>query len=120
MKITPGRTVLYTLSAQDAEEITRRRTTGNSIADRIKEDKWPVGAQAHIGNPVQAGDTFPAVAVRVSGEGDYDPPVNLQVLLDGNDVFWATSRHEDPDAGKVSAGIVAAHKPGTWHWPARA
>jgi hypothetical protein len=107
MKITIGRTVLYVLSDEDAKQINRRRTDSGSISDRIKLEKWPLGAQAHIGNPVGAGDIRPAVAVRVFGEGD-KPPVNLQVLLDGNDVYWATSRAED-----------AAKTQGTWHWPDR-
>jgi hypothetical protein len=32
--------------------------------------------------------------------------VNLQVYLDGNDAFWATSRHEGPDESE-------------WQWPER-
>jgi len=107
MKITTGRTVLYVLNEADAEAINRRRTSSGSIAERIKEDKWPIGAQAHIGNGAQTGDICPAVAVRIFSHTD-NPPVNLQVLLDGNDIYWATSRHED-----------AAKVPGTWHWPER-
>jgi hypothetical protein len=107
MKITPGRIVLYVLSQDDADQINRRRTNGASIAERIKQDKWPCGAQAHIGNTVSAGDIYPAVAVRVSGATD-EPSVNLQVLLDGSDNYWATSRHE-----------VASKLQGTWHWPER-
>lgn len=105
MKITIGRTVLYRLNEQDAAQINRRRTNGSSIAARIEEGKWPEGAQAHIGNVVQAGEAFPAVALRVWGSGD-NPPVNLRVLLDGNDDLWATSRHEGPDNGQ-------------WFWPTR-
>lgn len=108
MKITTGRVVLYVLSESDAQAINRRRTDGGSIASRIKEDKWPLGAQAHIGNTVTAGDICPAVAIRVWSE-DENPPVNFHVLLDGNDTFWATSRHE---------GGSKSH--GTWHWPERA
>lgn len=108
MKIKTGRTVLYVLSQQDVEQINRRRTTGQSIAARIAEDKWPVGAQAHIGNHNEAGDILPAVVVRVWDKEQENPPVNLQVLLDGNDVYWATSRKED-----------VQNTPGTWHWPER-
>jgi len=107
MKITTGRTVLYVLNEADVDAINRRRTSGASIAERIKEEKWPLGAQAHIGNTVQVGDICPAVAIRVWGDGE-NPPVNFQVLLDGNDTYWATSRHEDESKSA-----------GTWHWPAR-
>jgi hypothetical protein len=115
MDITIGRTVHYTLSEQDAAEINRRRTNGSSIVARMKSSisateggaepihGWPAGAQAHIGNDAQAGQEYPAVSVRVWTPG----MANLQVLLDGNDVYWATSRHE---------GIG----PGTWAWPPRA
>ena len=114
MDITIGRTVHYTLNEQDAAEINRRRTSGKSIAERMKVQisqvetetpilGWPTGAQAHIGNEAAAGQVFPAVSVRV-----WTPAMaNLQVLLDGNDVYWATSRHEGTE-------------PGTWAWPPRA
>lgn len=112
-----GRIVHYQISAQDAEEITRRRTTGKSIAARMKQEVqlrdgtqpavfgWPAGAQAHIGNDVKEGDMFPMLIVRVWGT-DPTSCVNGQVFLDGNDVFWALSR---------SAG----DRPGTFAWPQR-
>jgi hypothetical protein len=130
--ITKGEMVLYTLSAADAEQINRRRTDGASIAARMKmrvrgeheahEEQiksqaaiygWPAGAQAHIGNSAKEGAQYPAMVVEdwsqhteASGAGTPDDPaVNLQVFLDGTDVFWATSRHED--ASKSPA-------PGTW------
>jgi hypothetical protein len=58
---------------------------------------------------VREGEIYPAVAVRIFSHTD-NPPVNFQVLLDGCDVYWATSRQED--AAKVPV-------PGTWHWPER-
>jgi hypothetical protein len=115
MDITIGRTVHYTLNEQDAAEINRRRTSGALIAARMKASVpavqggggdiygWPAGAQAHIGNDAQAGQVYPAVSVRVWSPG----MANLQVMLDGNDVYWATSRHEGTE-------------PGTWAWPPRA
>ncbi len=109
---TLGRIVQYRLSAQDAEAINRRRTTGRSIADRMKQEAtnnvmaWPAGAQAHIGNSVSEGDTFPMLLTRIWGS-DATSAVNGQVLLDGNDVFWATSR-------------VVGEGPGTFSWPVRA
>lgn len=107
MEITIGRVVFYTLSEQDAAEINRRRTNSGDIADRIKKNTaessaWPIGAQAHIGNMVNAGDVFPMDVVRVWSPGI----VNGQVKLDGNDVLWVTS---------VEEGTAPRH----WHWPPR-
>lgn len=114
---TIGRIVHYRLSAQDVEEITRRRTTRKSIADRMKRSVasssdtdivfgWPAGAQAHIGNEVTEGAVFPMLIVAVWGPAATSS-VNGQVFLDGCDVFWALSR---------SVG----DQPGTWSWPTRA
>lgn len=112
-----GRIVHYTISAQDATEIMRRRTNGKSIADRIKQEVqlrdgtqppvfgWPAGAQAHIGNDAREGQVFPMLIVAVWGSTPTSS-VNGQVFLDGNDVFWALSR---------SVGT----SPGTWSWPPR-
>ncbi len=110
MTPSPGRIVHYMLTAQDAEQINRRRTSGASIAERIGQDKWPLGAQAHIGNEAREGDVYPMVIIRVF---DPDPVwrVNGQVLLDGNDTFWATSR------GQVVNGSVDAK--GCWFEPPR-
>lgn len=88
MTPTIGRIVNYKLSAEDAEQINRRRTHAKAIADRIKEDKWPIGAQAHIGNAVTAGQEFPMIIVAVWSE----TCVNGQVFLDGTDNYWALSR----------------------------
>jgi hypothetical protein len=60
------------------------------------------GYQAHIGNPVVGGDVFAADVVRVWDDGH----VNLQVKLDGNDTFWATS-------------VVEGDEDGNWFWPPR-
>lgn len=81
-----GSIVHYTLTADDATRINRRRITGPSIAERIKESRWPLGAQAHIGSEVEAGETFPAIVVRAVKEGYID----AQVFLDGNDTLWIT------------------------------
>lgn len=116
-----GRIVHYRLSAQDVEQIMRRRTTGKSIADRMNLEldrlnherdegvqafAWPAGAQAHIGNDVAEGDAFPMLIVRTWGS-TATSAVDGQVFLDGNDVFWATSR-------------IVGDQPGTFSWPARA
>lgn len=115
MKPSLGRIVHYRLSKEDAEQIMRRRTTGKSIADRLKVvvdfakeqvlKAWPEGAQAHIGNDVKEGDTFPMLIVKLWGDME-TASVNGQVFLDGNDVLWATS---------VSVG----EGPHTWSWPER-
>jgi hypothetical protein len=105
MKPTIGRTVLFTLTKQHADEINRRRTTGLSISERIKVLAWPLGAQAHIGNTVQEGETYPLVITRVWG----DQPTsafNGQLMLDGNDTYWVTS-----------VSIVDEPIPGFASWP---
>lgn len=101
---TIGRMVHYTLSETDAQQINARRTTPAGIQDQVVMGCWSIGAQAHIGNTARAGDVLPAVVVRVLPNDN----VNARVLLDGTDVFWATTR---PHAGAAT--------PGHWHWPAR-
>ena len=102
MTPTIGRIVIYKLSEQDAAEINRRRTNSHNIAERIKEGKWSIGAQAHIGNEVYAGDQFPMIVIRVWS----DTCVNGQVLLDGTDQLWKTS----PLLGDGG---------GQWNWPVK-
>lgn len=126
MNPSVGRTVLYTLSEDDATQVNRRRTDGASIAERIKAAIWPIGAQAHIGNRAEAGQVYPMTIVRVWGDGP-GALVNGQVLLDGNDVFWATSRAQAlipgmsaspaPEGGEIAAGSEDAR--GKWSWPVR-
>ena len=100
MEPTVGRIVHYRLSKRDAEQINRRRTDGASIAKRITAEKWPVGAQAHIGNTVREGDSLPLLIVAINSVTS----INGQVFLDGNDTFWAISVSEGPEAGQ-------------WSWP---
>lgn len=105
---TVGRVLRYRLSQTDVEAIARRRTTRESIGDRLEEGTWPAGAQAHIGNPVSVGDELPLHVVRV-WPGEFGPDkvgVNGQVLLDGNDQLWVTS-------------VAEGETPGTWSWPPR-
>jgi hypothetical protein len=101
MKQTPtiGRIVQYTLNGEDAELVNRRRTTGEEIHGMILERRWSVGAQAHIGSPTTAGQTFPALIVATKPEG----PINLQVFLDGCDVLWVV-------------GVEQAEEPKETHW----
>ena len=121
---TIGRIVHYRLSADDAAQINRRRTTGKSIQERLLWGvagrhseavpaqsvdggvrAWPAGAQAHIGNEAHEGDVHPMLIVKTWGD-TATSSVNGQVLLDGNDVLWATS---------VSVG----EGPRSWSWPVR-
>lgn len=119
MLITVGRTVLYTLTEDNAKQINRRRTSGASIAERMKVQisqvetatpilGWPTGAQAHIGNTASEGDVVPLVVVKVwpNEFGEGIPGVNGQAFLDGTDALWVTSAKE---------GTL----PGTWAWPPR-
>lgn len=101
--LVKGRIVYFVFDVASAEEVTRRRTTGPTIARRLQDQPptWPAGAQAHIGNHVQAGDVCPAMVVAVLG-GDQ---VNLKVMLDGSDEYWATSVHYSEEKLQRS-----------WHW----
>lgn len=98
-----GRIVYFVFDEQRAAEVMRRRTTGQSIADRVKSFAWPIGAQAHVGNAVAAGDICPAMVLKAWH--DVEGVSNLKVMLDGSDEYWATSIPFD-----------AAKTPGTWHW----
>lgn len=106
---TIGRIVHYVLNAGDAAAINRRRDDFQAFQRGHAHPHEPgqpgaTGHQAHIGNPAAAGDVCPAMVVR-RFDGN-DVVVNLQVWLDGNDVYWATSRKE-------------GDQPGTWCWPPR-
>ena len=92
---TVGRIVYYKLSTQDAEEINKRRS------DYAQNDKsvWPMGAQAHVGNHVEAGEIVPMIVVAV-WENEL---VNGHVFLDGSDTLWVTSRPK-------------GEEPGNWDW----
>lgn len=81
------RTVLYTLSAADANAVNHRRNASN-----VKG----------IGNHAKEGDVFPLMIVRVWGNQP-DSAFNGQVLLDGSDSLWVTSTSftETPTPGKA-------------------
>lgn len=92
--------VLYTLHEQDAVTINKRRKDAtNHNAAGVTLASQGLGAQIHYGNLVRAGDVYPMIISRVWGNRP-DSGVNGQVLLDGNDTFWATS---------VSAGDGERH-----------
>lgn len=91
MAPTVGRIVHYTLAEYDVSAIRADRAE-NSLTQQ--------------GNPVTAGDVYPAMVVRTWGSDEYSA-VQLQVFLDGNHTYWATSRSK-------------GNGPGFWHWPPRA
>jgi hypothetical protein len=104
MTPTIGQIVHYRLSERDAQDINRRRHDFSAFTRAYGENGNPgaTGHVGHFGNAVKPGDTFPAMIVKV-----WDPSVNLQVHLDGNDLFWATSRTQGEQGGQ-------------WMWPPRA
>ena len=102
-----GDIVMYVLTDDDANQVMRRRTQAHVIAAKIEDDKWPKGAQAHLGNPARAGQILPMIIVAVwpdeGGPGRHG--VNGKVFLDGTDVLWVTSRYQSD----------SKRPPGTWH-----
>lgn len=107
MTPTIGRIVLYMLTLKDAEQINRRRTTGESVRDRMNSlPQWPTGAMAHIGTEVSVGMVFPMVIVRVPPQEGAGTRVNGKVLLDGTDELWVRD-------------VIEGDHAGTWAWPAR-
>ncbi|MGW1261138.1 hypothetical protein ACWD7Y_04155 [Streptomyces drozdowiczii] len=95
---TLGRIVHYRLTAQDAADINRRRADAQHAAAGAERTGYVV----HHGNSALEGQICPATVVRAFNSDS--GACNLQVTLDGNDTFWATSRTEGTD-------------PGQWSWP---
>jgi hypothetical protein len=102
VKPTVGRMVLYVLTAPDAEQINRRRSDASDFSRDIASAEFSAVPVIGFGNQASEGDVCPATVVRVSDRSG--SIVNLQVHLDGNDTYWATSRTEGDG-------------PGTWLWP---
>lgn len=107
--LTEGRMVHYILNQWDADSINVRRSDATDVPDRVRAGQWPMGAQAHVGNTVEAGEHVPAVIVRVWGQNGM---VNLKCLLDGNDDYWASSIPFDDGLEGNRAGPDQR----TWHW----
>ena len=100
MQPSPGRIVLYTLSSHDAAAVNKQRRDFHEGrgADQA------TGFVGHIGNHADEGDVYPAIVVRVWE--DSTVTCNLRVLLDGTDLYWATSREQ-------------GEGPSRWAWPER-
>lgn len=96
--LSVGRIVLYRMNSYDCEEVNRRRKDAWDQIEWHRTNK--TGAQVHFGNKASPGQVFPAVVVATWST----TLANLQVLLDGNDTFWATSRGQGDDHGQ-------------WQWP---
>lgn len=103
---TIGRIVRYTLAAHDADAINRRRAGAQNLnAAGVTLASQNLGPQIHTGNTVHEGEVYPLVITRTWS----DQPggaINGQVLLDGNDTLWVTSRCGGDEAGQ-------------YHWPER-
>lgn len=84
-----GDVVHYSLKADDAAAINRRRTDGASIGDRLFKGMWHPGAQAHIGEPVAEGDTVPMTVTKIEPQvGSFECLLSGQCTLNGTDSYW--------------------------------
>lgn len=106
-----GRIVHYTLTAEDAEAINRRRDDFKAFNHVNRDTASEVGAFpgrsghiGHVGNSTSEGEVCPAMVVRVFAPDTIY--ANLQVFLDGNDAYWVGSATEGDG-------------PGHWAWPLR-
>lgn len=88
MAPTIGRIVHYTISEDDARQVRHQQNL--------------MGGAMFKCNEARAGSVLPAIVV--SGPHGPDNLVNLQVFLDGDCSYWATSRAEGEGQGK-------------WAWP---
>ncbi len=100
-EVSVGRTVHYTLTVQDADNINQLRADSAKTTALVQSQFGGLPGQKHVGNAVSAGEVYPMVVTKVLGEG----LVNGQVLLDGNDQLWVNAAGEG--AGE-----------GNWAWPA--
>ena len=93
MSVPLGTIVLYRMDGHDAAKVNAWRGNFRAFNASYAGHKHPhrpgqqgaTGHVAHTGQDVQPGDVFPAVVVAVPDA----PLVNLKVLLDGNDSYWA-------------------------------
>lgn len=104
--ISIGRIVHFRLNDAQAEAITRRRNDARANLERMRAER--PGFQAHIGNPVSAGQVVPMIVTAVWPDefGPGEPGINGQIILDGCDSLWVTSVREGGRSGE-------------WSWPPR-
>jgi hypothetical protein len=106
MEPTQGRIVRYKLTQMDADQINRRRISREEIQKRIFISQWPLGAQAHVGEEVLAGEELPMIITKVveqsSDMGPVSPAVSGQVFLNGNDTLFVAGRYEGEGRGNWS------------------
>lgn len=97
---TPGRIVLYRLCESDVREIAERRRAHHVFFEWKNEHGSGFAERyAFRGNGPSVGDVYPLVITRVWGD-TAESCINGQVLLDGDDTLWVTSRSqvvEGPD-----------------------
>lgn len=94
-----GRIVRYTLSDYDVAEVNRRRNDAYKAMAQHRDNAD--GSQVHVGNAVNPGEAYPMIITRVWGDQPTSA-VNGQVLLDGNDSLWVTSRGCGDEAGQYA------------------
>lgn len=82
-----ARIVDYVLSQADCDQIKA-----------LRRSSFEAGGSGRVGNEPRPGDVVPLVVVR---EWTPDYSVNGQIVLDGNDTLWVTSRcrSEAPEPG---------------------
>ncbi|HEX3781701.1 MAG TPA: hypothetical protein VHX38_18720 [Pseudonocardiaceae bacterium] len=98
-----GRIVHYRLAGMDVEQINKRRAGARNLnAAGVTLASQELGAQIHHGNDARTGDVYPMVIVRTWGN-TVESCVNGQVLLDGNDTLWVTSRSQGSGEAQWSA-----------------
>ncbi len=100
MKPTLGRFVHYTLTAEDAAAINKRRGDAQKHLEEHRAN--PFGVVLHVGTDVTEGEVFPMLVTRVLPAPAAG--VNGTVFLDGNDTFWREACEEGTE-------------PGTYAWP---
>lgn len=93
-KPTIGRIVHYHLTQDDADHINARRALALAKA-RDEGHAHPT----HVGNSAAAGDVRPMVITQIWGDTS-ESAVNGQVMLDGNDLHWVTSRSHGEGLGR--------------------
>jgi len=78
-----GRIVHYKLSGSDANDVNRLRADALSA----RSDHSHLGFVVRVGNAAKAGDTYAMMIVKIWGDAEQSP-VNGQVFLDGDDIYW--------------------------------